>query len=122
MPLAYLLDENQRGLLWDVIQRHNARGVDPLDAVRVGDLPELPLGRQDPDILLWAEAQERILVTFDKSTMPGHLADHLAGGHHCPGIFMVSRTSRPLEVLEFLILAAYASEPAEWRDWIKYVD
>ena len=122
MPLAYLLDENQRGLLWDVIQRHNARGIDPLDAVRVGDLPELPLGRQDPEILLWAEAQERILVSFDRSTLPGYLADHLAGGRHCPGIFMVSRTSRPLVVLDFLVLAAYASEPAEWRDWIKYVE
>ena len=35
---------------------------------------------------------------------------------------MVSRTSRPVAVLDFLLLAAYASEPAEWRDWIKYVD
>jgi hypothetical protein len=47
MPLRYLLDENQRGVLWHVIQRHNARGVDPIDAVRVGDLPELPLGADE---------------------------------------------------------------------------
>src|SRR5262245_44136414 len=102
------------------MQRHNARGLDPIDAMRVGDPVELPLGKTDPDILLWTEAQNRLLVTFDKSTMPGHLADRLAGGHHCPGIFMVSRTVRPLDVLEFLVLAAYASEPGEWQDWIKY--
>jgi hypothetical protein len=122
VTLRYLLDENQRGLLWQVIQRHNTRQLDPLDALCVGDLPELPLGAEDPDILMWAEAHERILVTFDKSTMPGHLSDHLAGGHHCPGIFMVRRTMRPLAALEFLVLAAYASEPAEWRDRIKYLD
>jgi hypothetical protein len=80
MPLRYLLDENQRGPLWHVIQRHNARGLDPLDVVRVGDVPELPLGVDDPSILRWAEQEQRILVTFDKSTTAGHLANHLSGG------------------------------------------
>ncbi len=64
MPLRYLLDENQRGVLWHVIQRHNARGIDPIDTVRVGDLPELPLGTEDPVILRWAQREQRILVTF----------------------------------------------------------
>ncbi len=49
------------------------------------------------------------------------MAGNLTSGHHCPGIFTVSRTSRSVEVFDFLVLAAYASEPAEWRDWIKYV-
>ena len=35
---------------------------------------------------------------------------------------MVQPDSKPLHILEFLVLAAYASEPAEWRDWIKYLD
>jgi hypothetical protein len=34
MPLAYLVDENLRGLVWQYIRRHNARGIHPLDAVR----------------------------------------------------------------------------------------
>jgi hypothetical protein len=122
MPLRYLLDENQRGVLWHVIQRHNARGINPIDAVRVGDLSELPLGSDDPTILRWAEHDQRILVTFDKSSMAGHLAEHLAAGNHCPGIFMVPVEGKPLELLEFLVLAAYASQPDEWTDWIKYLD
>jgi hypothetical protein len=121
MPVRYLLDENQRGVLWHVIQRHNARGIDPIDAVRVGDAPDLPLGSQDPAILRWAEREQRILITFDKSSMGRHLSEHLAAAHHCPGIFMVATESKPIEVLEFLILAVYASEPAEWQDWIKYL-
>lgn len=122
MPLRYLLDENQRGVLWTVIQRHNTRGIDAIDAVRVGDLPDLPLGSTDDVILQWAEQEQRILVTFDKSSMTRHLQEHLAAGNHCPGIFMISSDDKPLDVLDFLVLAAHASEPVEWRDWIKYLE
>ena len=122
MPLCYLLDENQRGVLWHVIQRHNARGIDPIDTLRVGDMPELPLGSKDQAILHWAEREERILVMFDKSSMSRHLSDRLAAGNHCPGIFLVSTESKPIQVLDFLVLAAHASAPAEWQDCIRYVD
>jgi hypothetical protein len=121
MPLRYLLDENQRGVLWHVIQRHNARGIDAVDAVRVGDVPDLPLGSEDSAILRWAEREERVLVTFDRSSMSDHLAEHLASGHHCPGIFMVLSDRKLVEVVDYLVLAAYASDPAEWTDWIKYL-
>jgi hypothetical protein len=121
MPLRYLLDENQRGVLWQVLQRHNARGIDPIDAIRVGDVSDLPLGSDDPAILRWAEREQRILVTFDKSSMSRHLSEHLAAGNHCPGIFMVGSETKPVNIVEFLALAAYASEPVEWQDWIKYL-
>jgi len=54
--------------------------------------------------------------------MSQHLSAHLQSGNCCPGIFMVSTESKPLHVLDFLVLAAYASAPAEWLDWIKYLD
>src|SRR5262245_105783 len=101
MPLRYLLDENQRGVLWQVIQRHNARGIDPLDAVRDGDPSDLALGSRDAEILRWAERENRLLITFDKSSMSRHLSDHLADGNHCPGIFMIPTDSKPAEVLDF---------------------
>ena len=122
MPLRYLLDENQRGVLWHIIQRHNARGIDSIDTVRVGDTPDLPLGSDDPAVLRWAESEQRILVTFDKSSMSQHLSAHLKAGNRCPGIFMVSTESKPIQVLDFLVLAAHASAAAEWQDWIKYLD
>lgn len=118
MPLRYLLDENQRGALWHIIQGHNALGIDTIDAVRVGDTPHLPFGADDLTILRWAERAQRNLVTFDKSSMSAHLAAHLVEGNPCPGIFMLPAEARPSRVLEFLVLAAYASEPAEWADWI----
>jgi hypothetical protein len=95
--------------------------LDALDVVRVGDDAVLPLGTLDPVILRWGEENGRILVSFDKSTLPRHLAEHLAAGHHCPGIFMVSGSSRPPDILEFRVLAAHASDAAEWQDTIRYV-
>jgi hypothetical protein len=90
VALRFLLDEHLRGPLWLAVQRHNASGKLNLDVVRVGDPPDLPLQSDDPVILLWAEREDRILLTEDKHTVPGHLADHLKGGHHSPGVLMIS--------------------------------
>ena len=120
MPLRYLLDEHLRGPLWNAIRRHNHGGVNVLDVERVGDPRDLPFSSTDSSVLLWAEREVRILVSEDKSTLADHLAAHLASGHHLPGI-MVPRPVGRRAVLEFLILAAYASEPHEWRDAIWYI-
>jgi hypothetical protein len=107
--------------LWTAIQTHNSRGIDPIDVVRVGGPADLPLGTKDPALLLWAERNDRILVARDYQTLPGHLADHLRAGHSSPGIFSVRpRPSLP-GVVDFLIIAAYASNPDEWRDAIWFI-
>jgi hypothetical protein len=121
MPLRFVLDEIQRGLLWRAVIRHNQAGVCPLDVVRVGDLPDLPLGSADPDILLWCEREDRILVSFDKATLAGHLANHLQTGHHSPGIFMLHRASRLSQVVAHLALAAHASDAWEWQDRVEFI-
>jgi hypothetical protein len=121
MVLRYLLDENLRGPLWRAVQRHNHGGTDPIDAIRVGDAADLPLGIDDPAILLWAEAEGRILLSLDWDTMIGHLNDHLVAGHHSPGVFMIHPRSRIKDLLEFLVLAAYAGNEAQWCDQITYI-
>lgn len=121
MALAYLLDEHLRGPLWWAIQRHNARNSGTIDAVRVGDPDGPSLGAGDPEILLWAEQNERILVTLDENSMPGHLINHLHAGHHSPGVFTIRPATNLPAVVEYLILAAFASDPQEWADRIAYV-
>ena len=121
MPLKFVFDENLRGPLWRAAQRHNAHGVDPLDVVRVGDPPDLPLSTDDRTLLAWAERAGRILVTTDKHTMPRHLSDHLAAGGRSPGVLML-RPERGLHrVLTFLVLVAHAGALEEWQDRIEYV-
>ena len=121
MPLCFLGDENLPGRFFRAVQRHNARGLPPLDLVRVGEPPDLPLGSVDPTILLWIETNGRILVTLDERSIPLHLINHLQSGRHVPGIFSVDPRATMAEVIEFLVLAAHASEPAEWLDHIRYV-
>src|SRR5262249_16816383 len=121
MNLLFVLDEHLRGTLWRAIWRHNALGVYPIDVVRVGDPPGLPLGSADPDILIWAEREGQILSSRDRDTMIGHLADHLAAGRHSPGVFVVRPHTRRRAVVDFLAVAAYASQPEEWTDAWFYI-
>src|SRR5947207_2747401 len=90
MVLRYVLDEHFRRRLWKALQKHNLAGIDPVDVVRVGDPPDIPLGVDDPSLLLWAEREQLVLVTRDENTMPIHLGNHLSAGRHSPGVFMSS--------------------------------
>src|SRR5687767_10578395 len=121
MPPGYLLDEHLRGLLWQVIQRHNLQSPEPLDVIRVGDPADLPLGSSDAAILLWAEQHARILISRDERTLATHLANHLQSGHHSPGIFLVRRRCALSQVVAFLVEAAYRSSASSWQDRIEYI-
>jgi Domain of unknown function (DUF5615) len=65
MSLRFLIDENLLDRLSRAVTRHNAGGICPIDAVQVGDIPDLPRGSDDREILLWAEREERILLSFE---------------------------------------------------------
>jgi hypothetical protein len=122
MPLRYLLDEDLRGGgLWQAIQQHNTSSPHPLDAVRVGDPPDLPLGTFDPDILIWAEREVRVLVSRDQRSLPQHLAAHLRGGRHLPGIFIILKGATVPAILDFLVLAAYAGDPLVYQDRMEHI-
>jgi len=88
----------------------------------VGDPTDLPLGTPDEQVLAWADREDRILVSFDRRTLPVHLAERLETELHSPGIFLLPRNSNASKVVQFLVLAAYASEPEEWMDRIEYVE
>jgi hypothetical protein len=121
MALRYVLDEDLRGVLWRAIQRHNRTDPEPIDVVRVGDLPDLPLGTPDPDILEWAERAGRVVVSHDQKTMGGHLQDHLQAGNHLPGLFLIRPRCALSQVLGILVEAAYRSDPLSWQDRVEFI-
>ena len=121
MPVRFLLDEHLRGPLWKAIQRHNHPSEYSIDAARVGDPPDLPLGSADPEILLWAERENRIIITLDANTIPNHLAVHLKAGRHSPGVFIIRQETSLARVISFLEAVAHASEAHEWRDSLNYI-
>jgi hypothetical protein len=121
VAVRYLLDEHLRGPLWVAVQQHNAAGLNPIDVTRVGDPLDLPLGSTDPDILLWAEREGRILVSADRKTMSAHLARHLLAGRHSPGVFVVRPNWTPPPVVDYLVAFAYAGDPAAVADRIEFI-
>jgi hypothetical protein len=121
MPLSFLLDEHLRGVLPQAIRHHNAAGAYVIDALCVGDPPDLPLGSVDPDILIWAERNGRILVSQDKTTMPGHFAAHLGAGRHSPGVLILRTGFSLADIILALAMAAHAGFAADYLDQVKRI-
>jgi hypothetical protein len=117
MNLKYLLDENLAPLYRSqILQR-----VPELVVWMVGDPTAPPKSTPDPDILIWCEERDFVLVTNNRSSMPVHLADHLALGRHVPGILILNPNLSVGETIEELILLAQTSLEDEFRDRIGYL-
>ena len=113
----YLIDEN-------LSPAYRAQLLDReplLEVLRVGDVGAPARSTQDPEILKWCEQNNFILVTKDPNTIPKHLSDHLAAGHHVPGIIMINSSVPMGTILDDLILIAAASHEDEYNDRIVYV-
>jgi hypothetical protein len=68
--------------------------------------------------LALAAEQDRILVTHDRQTMPGHFAEFLMSGRSRPGVFLVSQHASIGEVIDALVLIWAASDATEWKNRI----
>src|SRR5688572_18275980 len=47
--------------------------------------------KSDPEILAWAAGQNRVVVTHDRNTMPGHAYNLVRKGEPMVGVFVVPR-------------------------------
>lgn len=115
--IKYLLDENVDRALLDGLHQHHPE----ITVWIIGD-PGTPRRKTpDPDILVWCEANQFILVTNNRSTMPIHLKNHLAAGGHMPGIFILNPGMPHGETIDELALIWEASEPDEYVDQIRHI-
>ena len=121
MALRYVLDENLRGPFWLAMQRECAAATPPVDVTRVGDPPDLPLATTDPDLLIWAEREGRVVVTLDEQTMPAHHADHLAGGRHSCGLFILRKRQPWAALIQTLLRLAATTDPAAVQDVVRFI-
>jgi len=74
------------------------------------------LGRLDPLVLAYAAERNRILLSHDVRTMPAHFEAFLAGGRHCPGVFLIAQSLPIGRAINEILLIWEASPPEEWRD------
>ncbi|NEQ21115.1 MAG: hypothetical protein F6K28_18200 [Microcoleus sp. SIO2G3] len=117
MTLQYLMDENV-----DPVYALQLRRRQPdLVVWAVGEPNTPPKSTLDPEILLWCETNNFILVTNNRTSMPVHLADHIAQNHHVPGIFILNADMSIGETIEELILIAECSFEDEYQDQIAYL-
>ncbi|MCW5934863.1 MAG: DUF5615 family PIN-like protein [Fimbriimonadia bacterium] len=115
--IRYLLDEH----VSPSIRQQLIRKSPDLVVWIIGDPDAPPKGASDPDLLTWCEEHEFFLITNNRKTMPSHLADHLTNGHHMPGILVVDPSRDIGQLLDELVLIAYASFENEYRDRIVYL-
>jgi hypothetical protein len=75
-----------------------------------------PKGTLDPEILLWCEEYNFILVTNNRKSMPVHLVDHINECRHIPGIFILNVKLTVGQNIDELIFLAQASFEGEYQD------
>jgi hypothetical protein len=95
-----------------------ARGLlmDPVTVVEAG-----LQGASDPQVLEWAAATGRILLTHDRKTMPDYAYHRMAAGGHVSGLFVIP-TSMPIgDAIADVALVVQGSTPGEWRDRIVHL-
>jgi hypothetical protein len=115
--LRYLLDEH----ISPDYARALRRRVPELTIWCIGDPSAPARGTPDPLLLEWCEAHDFILVTNNRRSMPRHLAQHLAGGRRCPGIFVLNSDQSMGDQLEDLALIALVSDANEYQDQIRHL-
>lgn len=112
MKPRFLLDEH----INRSIQRQLRRIDFEIDVLAIGDLGAPALGTSDPEILIWLEEHNYILVTENRSTIPVHLSDHFARGRHIPGVLWVRPNVGIGRLIEALHLIWAASDAEEYYD------
>lgn len=117
MTIKYLMDENVDPVYQDQLRRRKP----DLAVWAVGDPAAPPKSTLDPEILCWCEEHNFVLVTNNRSSMPVHLADHIAQGRHVPGIFILNPDLSIGQNIDELILIAEASFDDEYQDRIDYL-
>ena len=78
------------------------------------------VGVKDSDVLRIAMQSDRILVTHDQSTLPGHFYRFIAT-HDSPGIVIVPQYRSISEIADDLILIWSASNSDDWKNQIVYL-
>lgn len=117
MKVRFLLDENLTPRLKTAVLRLNPQ----IDIVRIGDPNTLSLGSLDPEVLLYLERSQRLLVTDNRTSMPGHLQVHWEQDNHIWGLLW-TRPNTPMRVLaQELALIWEITEAEEWVDCLDWI-
>ena len=113
--IRFLADENFRVPILVGLRRRQP----DLDIVHIHELgmDETP----DPDILVWAAAENRVVITHDAGTMPDYAYQRLRDGLPMPGMVVVPSTMPIGQAIEGLLLITGGSFADEWANLVRYL-
>lgn len=114
MSLNYLFDENVNPLYLSQIHKRRP----DLIVWAIGQPNTPSKGTLDPEILIWCEEYNFILVTNNRTSMPVHLTNHIRENRHVPGIFILNPNLSIGDNIEQLIFMTDASFDHEYQDQI----
>lgn len=114
--MRLLLDENFNG----VVLRGVLRIKPDADILRAQDIPEL-LGKDDPTVLAWAAAENRVLLTHDVETMTNYAYERVAAGLPMPGVFEVNQTVPIGQAIDDILILIECSIEGEWEGQVRYL-
>jgi hypothetical protein len=115
--LKLLADECTNPILLSAL-----RQAEPaIDVIQVGHPGAPSRGTLDPDLLIAAESLGRVLLTNDRSTMPGHLVDHYASGRHTAGVMLMRRGFSLVRYVQEILQYWNTTTADEWIDRTVYI-
>lgn len=89
--------------------------------ISIGDAAGPSRGISEPALLHWIEENDRVLVSLNRRSLPGHLADHLEAGLHVPGILLIAARATWAEVIENVLAVSSTIDADALRDQIRYL-
>lgn len=105
--LRLLSDENFNGdIVRGLLLRHAALDLHCVQDVGLEEA-------DDPTILAWAAANNRIVLPHDHATMPDFAYARGGAGQPMPGVFVLSDRIAVRQAIEELLLVEACSEQAE---------
>lgn len=78
-------------------------------------------GKSDPEVLEWAAAEGRVLVTKDKATVPSYAFERVGEGLPMPGVIVASRDLAIGQLIEELSLYLECVTDEEMHGQVFYI-
>lgn len=92
------------------------RRLPDIDLVRAQDA--LPEATPDPEVLAWAAAENRVLITNDRNTMVGLAYQRVAAGELVPGLIATTNEQSVGLTIDDISLVAENMSEEEIRDQV----
>lgn len=92
------------------------RRLPEIDLVRVQDA--LPEGAPDSEVLAWAAAERRVLITNDRNTMVGFAYQRAAAREPAPGLIATTNEQSISSAIDDILLIAQYMAEEELRDQV----